>query len=415
MTARKRSDFPGAFVLAILLAASVLSLSACGGGGSASGTAAGGQAAIGVSMASATAFPPGTVFAPAAASLSPQFGTAAAEPPPYDNVLVAVTRIALIPSGGREFPDANGQIEGQNEPDEEGPSGKRDFLTVTLPAPAVIDLLHPPTALQAGRILGKFQGIPAGDYSKIRVYYDNVVGVRDGVPTRFHPTANYHFDVHFLGGNLAVPVAANPAGGVRFFSVAIRIVGLRYHQAGNSGNVLLRPQIFATVDAPKYLVSGVARGVDPGAGTFEIVTADNRAVPASWDASTGWLFRDGRLVSPGVLQGVSALRDTAIVDAVGRFAFGTLEAEEVAIGFPYVRSGVVDAGWLPDNTFSLRLPSDNAVYPMPDRASVFIDNALFPFGRLADTDVVADAFATARGYAEAGGIRAFWISVGATR
>ena len=126
--------------------------------------------------------------------------------------------------------------------------------------------------------------MPAGEYSKIRVYYDNVVGqTGSDTDTLFHPTAHYHFDVHFVGGNLVIPVTSDPQGGIRFYSVVINVVGLKYHQAGKSGNVLLRPQVFATVDnsSLKYIVSGVAQNVNPADNTFDIHTPGGTIVPAA--------------------------------------------------------------------------------------------------------------------------------------
>ena len=121
-------------------------------------------------------------------------------------------------------------------------------MTAPLDPPVVIDLLHL-SGDNVATLLNTFSGVPAGEYSKIRVYYDNVVGHATGDDdTLFHPTAHYHFDVHFVGGNLVIPVTTDPQGGIRFFSVVINVVGLKYHQAGQSGNVLLRPQVFATVD-----------------------------------------------------------------------------------------------------------------------------------------------------------------------
>jgi hypothetical protein len=380
----------------------------CGGGGSA-GQAGGAGASASISMVSATAFPAATSFATTAdvASVSP-----AAVATTFDNVLVAVTRIALIPSGGAGLPDVNGQLEAQNSASEETPAGEGGFVTVTLPSPVTIDLMHPPTGVQAAKLLNKFGDIPAGSYGKIRIYYDNVVGWSQGTPTLFHSTAHYHFDVHFVGGDLVIPVAANAVGGVRFFAIDIKLVGLRIQQAGNSANVLIRPQVFATVGPPKYLVSGVASGVNSLTGNFDIRTSDNQVFHARFDASTGWLFLDGRFVAPDPAVGPEALRDTAIVDAIGTFQAGTLVAEEVGIAFPAALSGIVAGGWQPDNTFVLRLPADNIVLPRPFRLAAFYDAAAFPHERLPDTAVVDNVFVKARGYLTAGGIEAFWISIG---
>jgi hypothetical protein len=276
----------------------------------------------------------------------------------------------------------------------------------------VIDLLHPPTGTRIAKLLNKVADVPAGDYGKIRVYYDNVVGYAGGLPTTFHPTAHYHFDVHFVGGNLVIPAAVSPGSGVRFHSIAINVVGLKIHVAGGSGNVLLRPQLFATVAAPKYLVSGVADHVDSATGTFDIVTPGGQAVRAVRDAGTGWYFADGRFVSVSGPAGEAALQDSARVDVVGTFIPGALAAEEIGIAFPDALSGAVATGWLADNTFALRLPADNAVSPQPERATALYDNAAFPFDRLSDAAVADNVLVKARGYFSPGGIRAFWISIG---
>lgn len=391
------------------LAAALFSLAvaACGGGGSAS--APSGQAAVGVSVSSSQDFPAGTTFASTDA-LPAAIGEAA-QSPAFDNILVAVTRIALIPSAGA--PDANGQLEAVNSPEEDGPSGGSGFVTVTLPAPVVIDLLHPPTGAQAAKLLNRFTGVPAGSYGKIRVYYDNVVGFAAGAPTVFHPTAHYHFDVHFVGGKLVIPTATDPSSGIRFYSVAIKVVGLKYHATGN-GKYLLRPQIFAEVEALQYMLSGVADRVDRAARTFDIVTTDNQLFHASWDALTGWFFADGRFIAVSGAAGADALRDTAIVDVAGVFgANGALAAGSIDITFPAFAAGTVAGGWLADNTFLLRGAADNlVVFPKPDRAGAFYDNAAFPNEALSDAAVVDNAAVTARGYFTPGGILGYWLSIG---
>ncbi len=201
---------------------------------------------------------------------------------------MTVTKIALIPSTGPELPDPGGQLESSSADE-----GGKGFVTATLTSPVVIDLLNL-SGDNAATLLNRFPGVPAGEYSKVRVYYDNVVGHTDGAPdTLFHPTAHYHFDVHFVGGNLVIPVATDPQGGIRLFSVVINVVGLKYHEAGNSGNVLLRPQVFAkVVDAPKYIVSGVAQNVNPADNTFDIHTPGGTIVPAAYGAATGWIYMD---------------------------------------------------------------------------------------------------------------------------
>ena len=191
-------------------------------------------------------------------------------------------------------------------------------------------------------LLNKFTGVPAGEYSKIRVYYSSVLGHNAGPPpvdTEFHPTAHYHFDVHFVGGNLVIPVTSDPQGGIRFFSVVIDVVGLKYHEAGNSGNVLLRPQVFAkVVGAPRYIVTGEADQVNHTDGTF-VIKAINDNISAAYGSETRWFYVDGRFVGPFGSSGAVALQDTALVDVIGTFQGGVLVAEEVDITFPDVREG----------------------------------------------------------------------------
>lgn len=403
-------------ILALTVSAA---LAACGGGGGTTSSMSGGTASASVSMASASAFPAGTTFAVPTASpvgpLSPPDTT-----PAFEHVWVTVTKIALIPSGGAEFPDQAGEIEVENSPGENGKSGMPGFVTFVLPSPVAFDLLHPPTGRQVARLLNKFPEIPAGEYGKIRVYYDNVVGepaVGDNV--LFHPTAHFHFDVHFVGGNLIVPVASDPTGGIRFFRIRINVVGLKIHTAGNSGNVLLRPQVFATVSPVDYIVSGIAGNVNPADNTFDIHTSGGAVVPAAFGASTDWIYIDDT-VNParasseaGDVLGASGLRSGAIVDVIGTFSPGkVLLAEEVDITFPDVLTGQVSVGWKVDNTFDLKIPAgDNTVFPQPSRTGAYYDNAS-DFSRLFDTNIKNNASITARGYKVTGGIDAFWISIG---
>jgi hypothetical protein len=242
-----------------------------------------------------------------------------------------------------------------------------------------------------------------------------VIGRSGNDNTLFHSTANSHFDVHFMGGNLVIPVTSDPAGGIQFFSVLINVVG-KYHWAGNSGNVLLRPQVFATVvEAPKYIVRGVAEQVNHSVGTFNVITAGNDNISAEYGPDTSWFYVDGRFVGPFTslkISGDNALRDTALVDVIGTFQSGVLVAEEVDITFPGVKSGAVDNGWKADNTFVLRLASDNVVFPMPDRFLAYYDNAIAPFAPLTDAAIDNNVQVKARGYNVEGGIEAYWISIG---
>jgi hypothetical protein len=306
-----------------------------------------------------------------------------------------VTKLALIPSTGED-----------------------KSVTDTF-EPIQIDLLNLPGD-NVATLLNQFSGVPAGEYSKIRVYYDNVVGQSGNDNTVFHPTANNHFDVHFVGGNLVIPVTSDPLGGIRFFSVVIDVVGLKHTEAGQSGNVLLRPQVFAkVVEAPKYIVSGVAQNVNPADNTFDIDTPGETIVPAAYDAATNWIYIDDTVVparrssAAGDVLGASGLENGAIVEVIGTFSSGNiLHSEEVAITFPDVLTGKVSLGWKIDNTFDLRIPAgDNTVFPRPSRTTAYYDNAV-DFTQLSDASIVDNAAIIARGYNQTGGIGAFWITVG---
>jgi Domain of unknown function (DUF4382) len=407
-------------VIVLMLSAA---LAACGGGGGSSGSTspgASGPVTVGVSVASATDYPAGTTFAVATAS---PVGTSAPPTPvsasDFSHVWVRVNRIALIPVDSipymeRNKPNRDGELE-----EEDTAESNDNFVTVALVPPKTIDLLNPPSG---AKILNRFPSVPAGEYGKIRVYYDSVVGERPiGDNVLFHPTAHYHFDVHFVGGNLVVPVSSDPSGGVRFFQVDIGVVGLKIHSAGNSGKVLLRPQVFATVDTAKYLVSGVAQNVNPGDNTFDIHTSGGTIVPAAYDENTGWMYFDKTVIPIKMSDladlGARGLDNGAIVDVIGTFSSNNfLMAMEVDITFPDVLTGKVYLDWKGDNTFELRppaLPGDNTVFPMPTRATAYYDN-VYDGTQLSDLKILDNAAITARGYKVAGGINAYWISIGDT-
>ncbi len=397
-------------------------LAACGGGGggsTSSGTSSG-TASVGISMGASSAYPAGTTFGSSASTLSMPAPPATTT---FDNVWVTVTKLALIPSTGPEFPDQGGELESMNGPGEEGMSVDPGFVVIELPSPVVINLLHPPTDRQIAKFLNKLSPVPAGEYSKIRVYYSKVEGeASDGTLTPFHATAHYHFDVHFVGGNLVVPVTPDPENGIRFYSISIGVVGLKIQQAGNSGNFLMRPQVFATVAPLGYLVSGEARNVNPADKTFDIFTIGGKTIPAAFDAGTEWVYidpvipRSSSLTVAGTPLGARGLENTAIVDVIGTFSSGkVLQAAEVDVTFPKTLTGKVYLGWTPpDNTtFPLRLTSDNTVVPVPTRQTAFYDNAVGPtYAPLTDAAIVDNVFVVARGYAITGGVRAYWITVG---
>jgi len=141
-------------------------LTACGGGGGSSASpGTSGPATVSVSIASAPSYPAGTTFA--SSTLSPATAAPPVNSPIFSNVYVTVTKVALIPSTGTESPDANGELEMQNSPSEEG----KGFVTATF-SPVTIDLLNlnSSTGDNVATLLNKFSGVPAGEYSKIRVY-----------------------------------------------------------------------------------------------------------------------------------------------------------------------------------------------------------------------------------------------------
>lgn len=416
-------NFPRMSFLAAVLALSAILAACSGGGGSVSVISTGGSASASISISSSAAYPAGTTFSASTSTASAVDAPLAASAV-FDNVWVTVTRIALIPTTGPEFPDRDGEIEEQNDPSENGRGGKPGFFTVVLDAPATFDLLNPPSRTDLAKIANRIAAIPAGNYSKIRVYYESVVGRKpDGTLIPFRQTANYHFDVHFVGGNLVVPVSTDPKGGIGFYSIYIEIVGLKIQNPGNGDKYLMRPQVFATVDPVKYIVSGKARNVDPEAGTFDIRTPGGTTVPALFREGTAWRYVDLAVPgtawgSVGAFLGSKGLRDTAEVEVIGEFLSGNvLDAEEVDVAFPASRDGKVYLGWKPDNTFSLRATPDNVI-PKPSRTTAYYDNsaAASSYPRLPEGDlaIVDNAVVTARGYAVAGGIEAFWISVYAT-
>lgn len=153
-------------------------LTACGGGGgSATSPGTSGPATVSVSIASAPSYPAGTMFA----TSSPATAAPPGNSPTFDNVFVTVTKLALIPSTGPELPDANGEEEKSDSSEKDG----NGFVTATLTSPVEIDLKNL-SGDNVATLLNKFSGVPAGEYSKIRVYYSSVVGhnAAPPLPTR---------------------------------------------------------------------------------------------------------------------------------------------------------------------------------------------------------------------------------------
>ena len=111
----------------------------------------------------------------------------------------------------------------------------------------------------------------------------------------------------------------------------------------------------------------------------------------------------GRCPSTTARSGSPRLRNGAYVEAIGVFKTAmtpfTFRADEAFITFPYVKEGVVDNTWRADDTFVLRLTSDNVVFPKPGRGTAYYDNLATPAQPLDNTFIDNNVFVKARGYA----------------
>jgi hypothetical protein len=404
------------FCFLSLLALSAV-LAACGGGGTDTSSNPSGIASVNVSLAAAPAFPAGTSF-----TATPTAVETAANPvsPGFDNVWVKIEKVALLPANEGEGPDPNGEVPSSNN----GPDHNGGFVTGVVGG-KVINLKDLPSGQAVARFLDQIVNVPAGTYGKIRVYYSELWGQKEGDPQNidFHPTANSHFDVHFVNGDLVIPVTPDPDRGIHLFEVSIKFVGLKIVE--NKNKVLMRPQVFAElVNDVLYSVSGRAANVD--SGEFDIVQEDPEVLPVHvlYGGNTEWSFWDPdeeRGVDVGTANGTAALDNNTMVEAIGTFSGEGLDAQKITIIFEdflqnVVVSGDSTNGWTPDNTVILNLPPpDNVVVPRPSRIDAVYDNADINSGYepLYDTDVVMGATIKARGYFVTGvGIDAFWISIG---
>jgi hypothetical protein len=435
---------------ALLLSAA---LAACGGGSSSttdSGTPGGGIAgpvSVNLTLGGADVAPPVSdipagLLAPAIPSPA-DAATPAMKPSraTFSHVYVYMTGVAFIPVETAPPSDIRPPLaDGEALFDGTETDYNPKFVAYTFPAPVVFDLLNPPTASEIAKFLNKVE-VPAGVYHKIRIYYEQVVV--DGVVA--HRTANGHLDIHFKAnsswdandvhvddrGYLVIPVAPNPADGVRLYCVAIRVFGLKIHETG-SGKIIVRPQVFAELARPvRYSITGVAENVDHDTRSFDIRSLDIGTMtpkatlfPTVYHPFTRWAFDDNVFdpiaweVAVDNTTGIDALRAGAFVEAVGVFKADvtplTFRADQVFITFPDVKEGIVDDGWK-DGTFVLRLTTeDNVVFPMPDRRTAYYDNLANPEQPLDDTFIDNNVFVKARGYAVPGGIEAFWMSIGDT-
>ncbi len=197
------------------------------------------------------------------------------------------------------------------------------------------------------------------------------------------------------------------------------MVGLKVISAGQSNNVLMRPQVFARVlSEPRYIVTGEAAQVNHDNNTFVVVvTVPNDNVDAEYDSATKWYFVDGRTVGPFDISRAVALQNTASVDVIGTFQGGVLVSEKVYITFPDARTGAADNVWILDNTaFIVRSqsPNDNVtVFPMPDRLNAYFDNTSSPLPPLTFAAIDNGIQVKARGYFNTyPDLDAYWISVG---
>ncbi|MBE0606483.1 MAG: hypothetical protein IH610_09385 [Deltaproteobacteria bacterium] len=313
--------------------------------------------------------------------------------------------------------------------------------------PLVVDLLNPPSGKELARFLNKVE-VPAGVYGKIRVYYSKIEVMypdKEKDVKLAHPTANYHFDVHCKPGDvgerddvhfeydalfethyLVIPVAPNPADGVRLWSAAIRITGLKIHETG-SGKVILRPQVFAELARPvKYSVTGRAKNVDNVIRSFDILTPANRFA-AYYQPSTLWVFDDNVLDPLAMEAGmdnvfaIAAFRDGAYVEAIGDFHLTAsrdllLHARKIFLTFPDERRGTADNVWiLDDAAFIVRSQADNDnvwVFPSPERVSAYYDNSTSPNLELTYKAIDNNIQVKARGYFDSyPNLEAYWTSV----
>ena len=396
------------FVVPVLLGFLFL-VNGCGGSaGQGGGTSTN---AVNVSLVASSVAPAAPVTTGSTAAPS-----RLAPPQNIDHAWITVHRIALLPANPLEAasnPDPDGEIVAESDG---GPIG--GMVASDVP-PTEVDLLNLPAG-QAARFLNAIGDVPAGRYHKIRLYYTDPKVHFDGDAdnTAMHATAHFHLDIHFVGGDLVIPVGTDPNGGVKVHNVSVVFVlgkdGLKINV--NPSKILMRPQVFASVSEVEYVLSGVADNVDSGLGTFDISTLGGRSFHVGYDSETGWFFRDpDRWVKTGDANGISALRNGVSVDAIGLFDIGgDFRASDVLVTLPDVVTGKVYHGWnISDNTFTLRFAGDNVVFPMPDRASANYDNAIFPYAALTEAAITDNAVVTARGFSVTGvGTYAYWISIG---
>jgi hypothetical protein len=391
----------------------------CGGGGGGSSLSSTGGT-VNVSLASV----------PQDSSVAPLVGTTATDslanpmpPDGIDHVWITIHRVALIPGSDGTAPDPSGET---SVPD--SGSSEPGHVCGDISPQEEVDLLDLPE--RGVRFLNAINDVPAGTYGKIRLYYSDpkVHFVNDLDNTATHPTANYHLDIHFKGGDLVIPVTTGGAGDVIVYNVTV------YFEPGKDGlkinvnpsKILMRPQVFATVGSVQYVVSGIADNVDKTLSTFDIATAGGRSFHTmfSFDNNiTKWAFKDNetnqQVALDNNLLGIAALRDGSFVDVYGMFTgIDTLFADNVVVIFTeWIEDRVAPgdepapSGWRSDNKFELNFPGDNVVIPMPSRAEARYDNNADLSQTFSDDIIVDNTFVRARGYfVPEEGIDSFWIS-----
>lgn len=447
----ERTSRKGTYLLLALTISTALA--ACGGsGGSATSPGTSGPVSVNVTLGGTDVAPPVSeipvnLLAPAipapadaaAPAMMPSRGS-------FEHVYVYMTGVAFIPVETMPASDLRPPLD-DGEVLYEGPEVDfhPKFVVHTFSRPVRFDLLNPPTGREIAKFLNRIE-VPAGVYHKIRVYYQKVVV--DGEIA--HRTANGHLDIHFKAagswdaddvhvdnrGYLVIPVAPNPADGVRLYCVAIEVTGLKVHETG-SGKIIVRPQVFAKLTRPvQYSITGRAENVFHDTNSFDIRSLDIETLtpldtlfPTVYHPLTRWAFDNDvfstnrwKVALDNSAIGIAALRNGAYVEAIGVFKTAvtplTFRADKVFITFPDVKDGVVDNTWRADDTFVLRLTSDNVVFPMPGKGTAYYDNLANPAQQLDNTFIDNNVPVKARGYAVAatpttpGGIEAYWISIG---
>jgi hypothetical protein len=223
--------------------------------------------------------------------------------------------------------------------------------------------------------------------------------------------------------------------------VVINIVGLKYHQAGQSGNILLRPQVFAEFAPPIfYSVEGTADNVannlpsDSVSGSFDVAFWTGTPVHVTFDNNTTWAYSDNvlygsiwKILEVPNQRAVDAFKNRAEVKIIGWFDGGTFRGTDIMFTFPDVRQGTADNVWIPplDISFIVRSTDNVMVFPKPNRLDAYYDNLATPGSwnaespPLHDTNLDNNLPVRARGYFNGKDtgtgmdiLSTYWISIG---